>query len=48
MLYILDTSLRLINPIMPFLSETLYYALPGKNNIQLTKFPESIEVYFII
>jgi len=34
---------------MPFLSETLYCALPGKNKTQIayTKFPEPIEVYLI-
>lgn len=39
-----------MNPLMPFLSETLYYALPGKNKtpITFTKFPEPIEVYFFI
>jgi len=42
-----------MNPLMPFLSETLYCALPGKNNtpIAYTKFPEPIEVhllYFIV
>ncbi|XP_003240691.1 valine--tRNA ligase isoform X1 [Acyrthosiphon pisum] len=45
LLYVLDTSLRLMNPLMPFLSETLYCALPGKNNtpVAYTKFPEPIE-----
>lgn len=50
LLYVLDTSFRLINPIMPFLTETLYCALPGKDktSIENMKFPESIEVYFTI
>ncbi|XP_060835442.1 uncharacterized protein LOC132918295 [Rhopalosiphum padi] len=30
LLYVLDTSLRLMSPVMLFLSETLYCALPGK------------------
>lgn len=31
---------------MPFISETLYYALPGKDKMHLThmKFPEPYEV----
>lgn len=39
-----------MNPLMPFLSETLFHVLPGKNKIPVahTKFPESIEVYFSI
>jgi len=50
LLYVLDTSFRLINPIMPFLSETLYDALPKKNKTptHFTKFPEPNEVYFIV
>lgn len=38
-----------MNPLMPFLSETLYCALPGKNKTHLAhiKYPESIEVCFI-
>lgn len=34
---------------MPFLSETLYYALPGKNETYIanTKFPEPNEVYLL-
>uniref|UniRef100_A0A2S2Q8D5 valine--tRNA ligase n=1 Tax=Sipha flava TaxID=143950 RepID=A0A2S2Q8D5_9HEMI len=45
LLYVLDTSLRLMNPIMPFLTETLYCALPGKNKTSINhiKFPDSIE-----
>lgn len=39
-----------MNPIMPFLSETLYCALPGKDKTHLAyiKFPECAEVYFIV
>lgn len=38
-----------MNPLMPFLSETLYCALPGKSNtpIAYTKFPEPIEVHLL-
>lgn len=38
-----------MNPLMPFLSETLYRALPGKSKTRLdhTKFPEPTEVYCI-
>lgn len=49
MLYVLDTSFRLMNPLMPFLSETLYRALPGKSKTRLdhTTFPEPTEVYCV-
>lgn len=38
-----------MSPIMPFLSETLYCALPGKNKSQIayTQFPEPDEVYLL-
>jgi len=39
-----------MNPLMPFLSETLYRALPGKSKTHLdhTKFPDPTEVYCTI
>lgn len=50
LLYVLDTSFRLMNPLMPFITETLYCALPDKNQTSIAhvEFPESIKVYFII
>ncbi|XP_050543187.1 valine--tRNA ligase-like isoform X1 [Daktulosphaira vitifoliae] len=42
LLYTLDTSFRLIHPIMPFLTKTLYNFLPGKQGKYL-EYPKSSE-----
>ncbi|XP_050420491.1 valine--tRNA ligase-like [Adelges cooleyi] len=45
LLHILDTSFRLMSPIMPFLTQTLYQVLPGKSelHLELTDYPKSSE-----